>query len=279
VISPIVLCDPGLLVPPARDDVATGVVFWPRLVEWSADRRVRLGPATQQCLVTALGDIGWPDFAPPGCPTGLRGNASRALHALISRVASLEVTDKELPTLDPLYSGPIDAASSIGSDASALDGGGLVGLATDTAHWSSPADAVKFDPPPPDLLPFVLQPGQRLTQERDKAVATLCSERKITIVGGLFSEHVMKTLRHRFSIDGKQVKWLVAERNQDVNLDALSGVRREADIVFCITEPIGHDTWQAARRQCRRRGVELHEVRRVNEIADSLCSRYGDTDI
>ncbi len=141
-INPTVLCDPGLLVPPARDDVAGGINFWPRLVEWAADRRVRLGPASQQYLADVLVEMGWPNFEPPGCPAGLKRNASQALNTLLSQVASpSRALGVEAPTFDPSYAGPAQAGCSIGRDAAAHYDGGLIGLATDIDHWQLDLEA------------------------------------------------------------------------------------------------------------------------------------------
>ncbi len=224
--------------------------------------------------------MGWPDFEPPGCPAGLKRNASQALNMLLSRVAnpSCALRD-EAPALDPSYSGPVEAGSSVSRDGSALHDCGLIGLATDITHWRRPVDAVRFYPPPPESLPFVLAPRQRLAEECDLAVALALSDRKIKIIGGLFSEHLIQTLESRFLVLGGQIEWRVAEPNQNVNLDLLHGLQDGVDIVFCVTEHVGHDTWEAARKQCRKRGVELREVRKVNEIAGHLCIRYGDMDM
>lgn len=279
-IKPLVLCDPGLLVPPAKDDVVSGISFWPRLVEWAADRRVRLGPASQQYLTTMFAEMGWPDFEPPACPSSLKRNATQALNTLLSQVVSPSCTlTKDAPTLDPPYSGPVEAGSSVGRDAAALHDNGLVGLATNTAHWHRTSDTVRFNPPPPELLPFILEPRQRLAEERDIAVSLALSGRQIKIIGGLFSQNLIQTLEARFLVEAEQVEWRVADKNQNVNLDLLTGLQSSVDVVFCVTGHIGHDTWEATRRQCRRRGVKLHEVRRVNEIADHLSHQYGDVGI
>jgi hypothetical protein len=272
----LVLCDPALLIPPSTDDVGSGIEFWVGLIEWAADRRLRLGPASQEFLVAALASGGWPDFEPPACPAALKRNARQALNKLIGQVAepsrSLQVF---APTFDPSYVRDAEAGSSIGRDAVALSGRELVGLATNTAHWSEPANVVRLEPPPPEELPFVLEPKQSTPGERDVATGLFFERRRITIVGGVPAPHLLTTLGRRFLIEEKQVEWIGSEKNQPVNLDALGDLRRERDVVLCISSHVGHDAREAAQKQCHKRGVEFRYVNRANEIANLLCDEFG----
>jgi hypothetical protein len=198
------------------------------------------------------------------------------LNKLLSRVVLPPETGEETtPTLDPSYEGPVDASTAIGRDVAALQASGLVGLATDVKLWSRPSAAVRLDPPPPDTLPFLLEPNQSLAGEQDHAVATFLRGRRITIVGGMPSDQVLRTLRSRFSVAGDKVRWIGSEKGQRLNLNLLDGLKAATDIVFCITGHISHAGSEVAKKQCRRRGVELRSVEHANEIAAHLCNRHG----
>ncbi len=62
----------------------------------------------------------------------------------------------------------------------------------------------------------------------------------------------------------------------DAPTGALSGTRTppaKATLPLCVA------ALRLTAKQCRKRGVELREVRKVNEIAGHLCTRYGDMDM
>ena len=231
----LVLCDPSLLLPPAKEDIDAGTRFWVRLVEWADDRRVRLGPAGQEFLVTTLAEAGWPDFEPPACPAALKRAASQAMNRLIGQVryAALDLS-AATPSFDPAYVRDVAAGEALGRDVAALGVEGLAGVATDAAHWSEPASAVKVVPPPPDMVPLVLNPGEEMPGERDRATAQQLCDRRIVVIGGIPGAALVETLEARFAVSGGQVQWVGSEKNQRVRLDLVDGLRPDRDLVFCI---------------------------------------------
>jgi hypothetical protein len=260
-------------MPPAKDDVDAGTRFWVRLVEWAEDKRLRLGPSGQQFLVTALAETGWPDFEPPACPAALKRSASQAMNRLIGQVVyAPDTAMAAAPTLAPVYVRDAAAGESIALDASTLDGHGLGALATETEHWSTPATAVHFKPPPPEMLPFVHEPHGDFPGQQDLMVARNLRDRRIVVIGGIPGAALPETLRDRFAILDNQLAWIGSEKNERVNLDLLDGLRSERDLVFCIAGHVGHDTREAVQKKCRKLGVRFRYAETPNMIVELLSS-------
>lgn len=274
--SPSLLCDPALLGPPP-DDPVEAVDFWTRLVEWSADRRLRLGPATYAIVLDLLGDCGWPTPGSIPYPPGLSREAGRALSTILQQVLSRDDESEvaSIPTMTPSYRRDPAAAEAIAKDAVELHREDLIGLATHPGHWASDATEVTFDPPPPDHLPFLGTPGQRLALERDLGVATYLAERRITILGGEPSPYVLKKISKRFKVPEREIRWVGCDSGERINLDCLNGIRAQVDVVYCVTGHISHSGSSKARKQCVKRGCQLREVEHGSDIPDDLARRHG----
>jgi len=270
-----VLCDPLFLVPPAEGEADKSLIFWVRLIEWAADRRLRIGPALQGYASQMVAEQKWPQFTPPSCPASLSREARQAFTEMLTRVVTCNShDDSSAPTLKPVYCGPAEAGDALSRDARSLESLGLMGLATDPAHWQDTANAVNFDPPPPEKLLFVTTPGARLDCEKDAAVSLHMQGRRIYIVGGRPSPQVMDTLDDRFGVSADMVCWIFAGRKERMNRNALDTLR-PSDVVFCITGYVAHPDWEATQVKCARWGVELREVEKRNEIISNLYERHG----
>jgi hypothetical protein len=273
VTSPFVLCDPLILLPPSQDEDPPATDFWVRLIEWAADRRLRLGPLAHVFLLGMLGES-WPQFHPPACPAGLSRDARQAFMELLGRVADAPTgAVGRAPTMTPRYVGPRDASDALGLDSSGLALMGLLALASEVGNWAEAAAAVEFDPPPPERLPLVFEPGGALPGDGDASVAGFLLGRRIMIVGGRESAAVLAALCNRFGVSADDVTWLVSEKHQRMNRNALS-VLRATDVIYCITGSVSHPDWQAAEEKCRRWGVVLHEVDKPSEIVSDLYARH-----
>jgi hypothetical protein len=278
VSAPFLLCDPGLLLVPDVDDGANGPLFWTRLIGWSADRRLRLGPESHALVLRHIEDHGWPRlFEPPACPNSLQRLARRGLSVLLSQVAvpSQSRQDGAPPTLRPAYVADRRAAPAIGCDAANLEDEGLIGLATSAEHWSEPANAIAVAPPPPAELFVALVPKQQLACERNAAVASHLCNKRLTIIGGLRDPALLEAWCERFQIDVDQVRWLEAEKGHRLSLEALNGLRATVDIVYCVTGRIGHAGSTSARKKCVKRGIEMRCIAQANAVADDLVDRHG----
>lgn len=145
------LCDPALLLPPETDDADRGLHFWLRLITWSADHRVRVGPISLDLVHASFADLGWPHYQPPGCPAALAQAARRSLNGLLARVQVPPEAQPDVavvPALTPSHRSGELVEEAIGYDAASLCTNDLLGLATDRDHWTPSGDTVVFNPPP-----------------------------------------------------------------------------------------------------------------------------------
>lgn len=270
-MSGVVLCDPALLMPPPADEEGAAH-FWARLIEWSADHRVRLGPASYNLVVALLGTFGWPQRDVASYPPGMAQLAYRTLATMLSQVLSAEL-NSPTPTLTPRYLAHEQGEAAIGADAAALHDSPLLGLATAKEHWQEDSERVVFEPPPPHSLGLLFEPGRQLAEEIDGAVSRFLRTRRLTIVGGIQNDQIVGDLSKRFA--PKEVRWLDAEPGSRLNLDGLTGLQARVDIVYCVAGHIGHDGSIKAKQCCRKRGVELRKVSKASEIAEDLRRRHG----
>jgi len=276
-VKPVfVLCDPALLMPPP-DDVEAAVHFWTRLVEWSADRRLRLGPSTYAIVLDLLGKSDWPTPGSIPYPPGLGQLAGKALSTILQQVLPTEgVAEQETtPTLDPHYLLDPAAVGAIAHDAARFHDHGLLGVASDPAHWESEAEELRFDPPPPERLPIVAAPNENLPEERDRATARYMKKRRLTILGGEPNPHIITKLSDRFGVPKQKIRWVGCDSGERINLDCLDGLQARVDVVYCVTGHISHAGSTKARKCCTKRGIELREVEHANDIAADLVKRHG----
>lgn len=274
------LCDPAILLPPDDEDPDRGLAFWERLIRWSADRRVRLGPESLDLVHATFSDLGWPDLEPPGCPKALKHSARQALNGLLGRVRSPSGSRPPIsvvPRTVPRHLAGELVEEAIGHDSATLCSDGLLGIATDRVLWEPQGDSVRFDPPPPSTLPLIHEPSAELDEEMDAAVGRFLRDRRLTIVGGWQQPAVVDALCHRFKLETRQVHWIPSERGHRLNLDALDGLQKDSDIVVCITGHIGHPGSEGVKARCRKREVPLRGVQDQGRIADDLQSAYAAT--
>ena len=276
--APFLLCDPALLLPPEPQAAEIGLDFWPRLVAWSANRRVRIGPETLQLVYSAYEDLGWPTLQYPACPAALQRTAHRALAILLSRGHEADETCAvdRIPTLSPHHTRGDLVEEAIGHDAAALASPELIALATSDDFWSPPQTSVTFDPPPPDQLPLSFDPSARLQPEVDVTVSEFLVGRRVTIIGGTANDHFLADLGDVFDLVNSDVRWIASEPGKGVKLDFLEGLRPDRDVVFCVVGHIGHPESIKVEQACTRRGVPLHSVDDLRDIIERLRARYGD---
>lgn len=272
-MTDVVLCDPALLMPPPPDERGAAQ-FWARLVEWSSDHRVRLGPASHELVISLLGKFGWPERKTGSYPPGMAQLAYRTLATMLGQALAAEKIDN-VPTLSPRYVPGDEGEAAIGSDAASLHQTPLLGLATAEEHWEEVSDRIAFCPPPPELLHLLFHPGAKVDTERDNAVRALLGEKRITIVGGIYNDRLHDELMQQFQ--PKAIRWLPAERGTRLNLDALDGLQARSDIVYCVTGHIAHAGSTKAQQRCRKRGVEMRKVPNAGDIPEDLRRRYGES--
>lgn len=277
--EPFLLLDPGILVPPsAAASASDHRKYWLRLIEWAADRRLRLGRRGQHAVVEVLGS-NWPDPTPPGCPHGLRREATQALSLLLASVVAppdAKTTTGSVVTTDPRYVKDPLIDTAIKSDVAEQHNLGLLGAATAHAHWSEPAETARLRPGPPQDLTFVTVPGVVSAAERDLRVAKRLATYRLTIVGGLAKESVYKQLKTTFGVEEADVRWIETERSQEAPLDQLRGMRPGSDIVFCVTGWISHAESQKVVRLSRKCGVTCIVVEKRSEVVEQLRAHFDD---
>jgi hypothetical protein len=273
------LLDPAL-VAPTEGTTAHGLDFWERVIGWNADKRAYLGPVTQDLVYGIFGELGWPDYEPPGCPRPLAASARRSLTGLLSRVKQpSDPRPGPTPSISPAHRGGTLVEESIAEDATNLArGDGLTGLASHPDNWETTADpdSVCFDPPPPESLPMAMTPGEALPAERDERVTTYLKTRRVTLIGGRGTGTVETVLEQSFRLAASRLRWIPGERNTLLNLAPLAGVRADRDVVIVITNFVGHPERLKVAARCNARGVVMHLVTDQGEVYDYLRDTFGD---
>jgi hypothetical protein len=271
--SPHILCDPSLLIPPDGDEPDISAAFWVRLIDWSRDRRLRLGPMTYDLVSAQYSERNWQAFDPPACPSELGRPGRRAIYQLLSRVLMVdEPAAVVLPTLSPSHQDTL-VEEAIGNDCAVLNRASLVGIASEEASWSPADKVVSFDPPPPETLPLLTVPDQEVATEVDHRVADFFAGRRLTIVGGRISPQVVAVLDQRFGIS--DARWIEADGQKRLQLETLEGVRADRDIVVCVTGYIAHADSGKVQMTCRSRSVEAYLVERRREVVALIERVFG----
>lgn len=271
------LCDPSLLLPPDNEGYEPAVEFWSRLIAWNSDRRVGLGPMTYELVTGTYTDLNWQSFQPPMCPDALASAARRAVYGLLTRLLrpSSGAAVTVVPSLRPRHAAAGLVEEAIALDAALLHDTPLRAIASSASRWTETSDTVVFDPPPPERLPILVEPHQRLAVEIDDDVATALRGRRVTIVGGRESQLVTGDLSGRFGIPASQTRWVEVDGKKRLQLELLNAVRPDRDLVFCVTGYISHADSEKVIALTRRRGVATLCVEKRREIVVALVDAYS----
>ena len=271
------LCDPGLLLPPYGESVERHQEFWRRLLDWSADRRLRLGLQSREAVFHHLDLNGWPDYNPPHCPATLKRDALRAVNRLLAAVASEPPSEAaEVPGLDPAYVKDEEGGMALALDLAEQHDEALLAAASHEEHWERISPTVALDPPPPERVPLAFEPGFETEAERIKHAADALEEKRVMIIGGKQKSAVAEELGKRFSLPASKIVWIEAEQGTQPDLYKLSGLRAERDVVVCITGKIGHAGSDKVRALSAAGGIQPLLVERASEILAAIQQRYGD---
>ncbi len=275
--APFLLCDPGLLLPPAGESVERHQEFWRRLLDWSADRRLRLGLQSREAVLHYLNVHGWPDYSPPHCPASLKRDALLAVNRMLAAVAHDPPNEAaEVPEMNPKYVKDEDCGMALALDLVEQYDEALLAAASNEEHWERTSRAVSLDPPPPEEVALAFKPEVETEAERTKRAADALGEKRLTIIGGKRKPAVEDGLVERFSLDSRQIVWVEAEHGTQPDLYKLSGVRAERDVVICITGKIGHAGRNKVRELAAAGGIEPLLIERASEIVAAIQVRYGD---
>jgi hypothetical protein len=264
-----VLCDPALLTAPIDSEPGARVEFWSRVIDWNRDSRLRLGPMTHEIVTGEFADRNWQTFEPPGCPVALARPARRAIFALLASVlvpVTQDVTTARAPSLHPQHDGGELVEEAIGLDAATLWHHGIVAIATDLENWSPPSASVSFDPEPPDALPLINTPNQKVESEADDEIKRALGGRRVTVVGGRQRAEVLTSVAQRFGLSWDRLRWIETDRKKSPRLNMLSGIRHESDIVVCVTGFMAHAHLESVEMLCSKDGVTLRCVEKRSEI-------------
>lgn len=274
--DPFLLCDPGLLLPPSGESVERHQEFWRRLLDWSADRRLRLGLQGREAVLHYLAIHGWPDYSPPHCPASLKRDALLAVNRMLAAVAQ-DPPNKaaEVPGIDPTYVKDEDCGMALALDLAEQYDESLLAAASQEDHWEHVSSTVSLNPPPPEEVALAFEPEVEIEAERIKRAADALERKRLTIIGGKRKTAVEGKLVERFSLDARQIVWVEAERGTQPDLYKLSGVRVERDVVICITGRIGHAGSDKVRELTAAGGIEPVLIEKVSEIIAAVQARYG----
>jgi hypothetical protein len=270
------LCDPALVLPPDQAE-GVNVDFWRRLIEWSADGRVRLGANSFDLVVAVLDDLGWPIFDPPGCPKALRREAGRSINVLLTRVRASSRDDLAViptPSLSPKHVGGDLIEEAIARDAVELWIQGLTGIATSFDHWLPPGRELVITPPPPPALELLGSPEERTVIEMNASVRNYFATRRLTVIGGWNASSVRSELDDRFSLSSARLRWLEGEKGKTMKLDLLDTLAPDHDVVVCVAGHIGHPESGLVKTRCKTLGVELRLVEAQSEIVEVLLADF-----
>lgn len=273
--SPFLLCDPAIVGPAPGERIHHEVEFWTRLIEWADDRRVAFGPLGLDVAHQVIGERGWPDLDDSAYPPGLGRLVNAALSRLLQRVREDDCQVGAIPTFDPSYTAGEDAGIAIGWDTIGLHRRGLLGIATSRANWSREASSISIDPPPPERVDLALEPKQAMPAEIDIAVTQYLCHRRLTIVGGIPSRHIVDEVCGRFDVSRSKIEWIGSEPGTRLNLSPLEGLQAKVDVVYLVTGHIGHDGSTKAKQCCRKRGMQIREIKHGNDLVEDLCQRHG----
>jgi hypothetical protein len=275
----MLLCDPALILPPVEHP-QNGADFWTRVIEWSADTRVRLGINSFDLVSAAYEELGWPIFEPPECPQPLKRTAGQSLNRLLSRVRSPTASDakqRPTPTVSPRHRTGELVQEAIGRDAAELWNDDaddrdqdVMGLATAADHWEAQTTTITLAPPPPATLEIVLAPHVQTTAEAVNAAKEFFSGLRLTIYGGRKTEETLTVLEDRFGLSGSRLRWLEGEKGKAMKLDSLRSLRASVDIVVCVTGHIGHTEAETVRSRCKALSVAIVISERDTDIVAQL---------
>lgn len=275
-----VLCDPGLVIPPNAEDVSAHRAFWVRVIEWAHDRRLKLGVESFQVLFEEYERRGWPDYEEPMCPVALSVDARTAVARLLSSVRTPRRESNQIPQLSPRYIRDEDAECALAMDFAAEWEEDLLGVATSREHWERLTREILLAPPPPESVAVILEPNQIVQREIDQRVAADLRNKRVTIVGALRDEHIVRFLAVTFDLRREQFRWLESEPGRQPRLDGLRALSGHRDIVCCILGApgqlgLGHAGSEKAIRLAENRGVKVLLVDRPNQIVRALRGSFG----
>lgn len=140
------------------------------------------------------------------------------------------------------------------------------GVATDLESWSPPSGSVSFDPEPPAALPLIDTPNQKIESEVDYEIKRALDGRRITIVGGRERSQILTSIAQRFGLSWDCLRWIETDRKKSPRLDTLSGIRRDSDIVVCVTGFMAHAHLEAVEALCGKDAVVLRRVEKQSKI-------------
>jgi hypothetical protein len=275
--DPFLLCDPGLLLPPGGESVERHQEFWRHLVEWSADRRLRLGLQGREAVMRHLNLNGWPDYSPPHCPTSIKRDARRAVNRLLAAVAHDPPNEAaDVPELDPVYTKDTECGIALALDIVEQHNDEMLAAASHEGHWQRSSGSVVLDPPPPEEVVLAFEPKFEVETERVMRAAGALDKKRLKIIGGKRKQNVEGELEKRFAIKAGKITWIEAEKSSQPDLYKLDGVRAERDVVICVTGKIGHAGRDKVRELAAGSGIEPLLVEKVSDIVTAIQDRYGD---
>lgn len=256
------LIDPGLLEPP-NEGSDSWSKYWIRLMDWTTDRRVRVGIHTFELATHELQlfDVIESDIA--NYPPHTRHDRRRALHQLMSRVQQAS-SDRAPGRLHPEHLVSARAAGALAADLSRCQDAEspVEGVASDRDCWAEETFEGVCIPPPPSRFEICLTPEAPLQNDTRTRLRALITGKRVCIVGGQQDPRVEQEVSEL----GAEVVWFPCERHKKPNLERWRALRPDQDIAVCITGRIGHATSNKASEMARKCGVVYVEAYQVGDI-------------
>lgn len=275
----VLLIDPRILLPSdEKAELSATSEYWRLVIEWSADKRARLGFHTRELLCERFAKYGYPQNDMPVSVAALRGPFRAAINNIMARVLPPD-GEVEACEFDPRYKGTPDELIALQMDVSSTRIDGVVGIATVPSSWDETASTIMVKPPPPAQLVVCFEPSRKLEIEQESELQEFFSSRRLFVVGGRPDPCSVKKLQ-QLGLSAERVIWTPSEKSKPPrNLDdKWSGLNADRDITVCITGRIGHSESGKAEDLAQRRGVTYIPAETANEAIRAL-KRYASTQI
>lgn len=268
-----ILLDPQILEPPTSDSAEAWAGYWTKIVSWSTDSRICIGEASSILAYESFNLLGICESATASHPPHTIVDRRRVLSRILGRVSKSDGPVR-LGGLAPRHTGNAGVVSALHADAQFCCTGDDApqGIATSASHWSGPTISVQFLPPPPDLIPLVIEPRGEVVLEPRVLARSRLEGRRLRIVGGKKEDRVVNRLVENFGFT--EVEWVPSEKRKSPPLDRWNNLTAD-DVPVCLVGAIGHAGSIKARAKVESCGLVLLTPRLPRDIEETLLERFG----
>lgn len=248
--------------------------YWDRIIRWSTDNRVRLGPESHALISGHFSEFGYPaNEIDPALPHIAR-ECSTAVNRLLSRVMEPNIDSREI-FFTPKYLGSANSELALKFDLTSFHAGVIAGIASVESHWDVLANencTLRLTPPPPSELELCFCPGAFLQSEQSEKLRNILSKKILTIVGGKRNNNVINEIFTKYRIPKKNIHWIESEKAKPPrNIDGKwSQSDPEKHIILCVTGRIGHAGFYALKSEADKNDIPFIYEESQSRIVDRV---------